>query len=119
MKKGKIIRSLSVMLASVLLLGTAPACNRKKEGANVLEIFCWKAGYGTQWCKDMYKAFEQKDWVKEKYPDLEIVYSQNDSTNTYITQLDAGEGVNTMDLIFSGGVSSYTGVDAEGHAFLA
>ncbi len=119
MKKRSVIKFISVALASLLLLGTMPACKRKKEGANVLEIFCWSAGYGTQWCIDMYKAFEQKDWVKEKYPDLVIVYSENDSTNTYITQLDAGEGVNTMDLIFSGGVSSYTGVDAEGHAFLA
>ena len=115
----KFIKVLSVALAAVLALPIATGCKKKKEGANVLEIFCWKAGYGTQWCIDMYHAFENEDWVKEKYPDLEIVYSQNDSTGTYITQIDAGEGVNTMDLIFSGGVSSYTGMDGEGHEFFS
>lgn len=114
MKKGKIIRFLAVALASVLLLGSTPACKRKKEGANVLEIFCWDAGYGTLWCSELIKAFKNESWVKETYPTLEIVYNSDPNSNTYVTQINAGQGANTLDLIFSGGVSTYIGRTVDG-----
>ena len=95
--------SLMLCLATIATSVSVVACS----GGNVtdtpetLQIYAWEAGYGTQWCKDLVEKFKEQDWVKEKYPNLNIpeVYV-NDQETFASDQLDGGESVNSYDLLF-------------------
>ena len=60
-----LLMCLVMAVASFSFVGCAPDVPDTPE---TLEIYCWDAGYGTQWCTDMVELFKQQDWVKEKYP---------------------------------------------------
>lgn len=95
----------SIVLAGMTLTGIASfgACNGNKvsNSENTLEIYVLDAGYGTKWCSDLIELFKQQQWVKDKYPELEIVFAYGDSTtNVPENKLKAGETANTIDLIF-------------------
>lgn len=93
----------SVMLALALsssVMGTA-ACNRVDD-PNVLEIYVLHKGNGVQWCYDMIDAFKEQAWVKEKYPNLQIApLTENDVDSFAAGQINAGEGKNRFDLLFT------------------
>ena len=84
------------------------------DSEQTLEVLLWDQGYGTQFCQELLDSFKEQDWVKEKYPNLEIVYNSDGNTNTYKTMIDAGEKANTVDLFLVGNLSNYTGKDSLG-----
>lgn len=84
-----------------------------------LEVLCWDAGYRTQWCSDLLKAFMQEEWVQEKYPNLVIDFTADGNGTTITTKIDAGERANTVDLFFTGGIGKYIGKDTSGYEWFS
>ena len=94
-------------LVLALAMGTSivgmTACNnRHVDDPNVLEIYVLHKGNGVQWCYDMVDAFKEQDWVKEKYPNLQVAaLTTNDVDSFAAGQINAGEGKNRFDLLFT------------------
>lgn len=110
----------SVAVAAALA-GTSLAlfagCGKKVDSDNpeTLEVYVCNLGYGYQWAEQMLNAFKEEEWVKEKYPNLQVSFSQdaveqnsknwltNNSTDYDVimcTNLESflGEGKSTVDL---------------------
>lgn len=105
------------VLSASMLSATACGRNRVSDTDQTLEVFCWKGGYGSSWCEAELNAFKEQEWVKEKYPELVIVYEENADRSAINTRLSAGEGRNTVDLIFSDSVGTYSGKDRTGKEY--
>ena len=120
MKNNTTKRTLALVCALTAGASTFAGCAKKTaDNEQVLEILLWDAGYGVQWCSDLLDAFKQENWVKEKYPNLEIVFT-SDSDNSMIgTKINAGERANTVDLFFGTGMSIYEGTDSTGYAMMS
>ena len=96
---------LGVSLACVLAASTvlsAVGCKQKTDNSeNTLEIYAAEFGYGYEWLNDMIAAFQEADWVKEKYPNLNIPAVKHNSNRSYaIDRIMQGE-TNTIDLFFA------------------
>lgn len=103
----------SIVLSAAMLgsAGTLASCkggkNDTPDNDQTLEVFVTNAGYGTQWLVDMLNAFKEEDWVKEKYPELEIPGLENglkdymDSVTIPADKITSGLGANTADLVIS------------------
>ena len=64
-----------LLLASILTIGalSSASCKKKIENnENTLEIYLADFGYGYEWLNSMIDSFKNQDWVKEKYPNLNI-----------------------------------------------
>lgn len=115
MKKRVTKKLISTLLASVIAISTAVSitgCGKKtvSNDEQTLEIYIQNLGYGTQWLKDEIELFKEQDWVKEKYPNLNIPELKYNSEYAYGTkQIQAGEKVNSTDLFFVN-----TGYDLQG-----
>ncbi len=95
-------------------------CGKKiPDTDQTLEVLCWDAGYGTQWCSDLLDEFKKQQWVKDKYPNLQVFFTPDGNGNTITTKIDAGERSNTVDLFFTGGIDKYLGKNASGYEFFA
>lgn len=76
-----------------------------------LEVYCWQAGYGTDWVEPLLEDFGTLDWVKEKYPNYKYAKPViNDQNNFGESRVDQGAG-NTIDLFFSQNMESFYGTD--------
>ena len=109
MKKCK--RILSGLLASLLMVvwsAGAVGCNKKDDSPETLEIYIEKMGYGVDWLDDIIEAFKQEQWVKDKYPNLNIPKPEARVNQGSATQrVIAGAKSNTADLLF--GTTTATG----------
>ena len=102
----KNLKKLLVVLLSVVCAFTsvlASGCKKPvPNDAQSLQIFITNAGYGIKWLDDELALFKEQDWVKEKYPNLNILEVEYNSAATqcgdYIT---AGPNANTFDLLFT------------------
>lgn len=102
MKKCK--KAVAGLLALSTLSATATFIGCKKEVSDTeetLEIFVTNAGYGIDWLESMVDAFQQEDWVKEKYPNLVIPDLQYDAVSIPAEKVVAGEKANSADLLVS------------------
>lgn len=118
MKQRKMMKKAIALTCAVAAFGTTLAgCNAKKaaDTEQTLEIFLWDAGYGTQFCKDLIESFKNQSWVKESYPNLQILFESDGNTSTYTTKIDAGEKANTVDLFLTANLANYTGKDNSGY----
>lgn len=79
------------------------------DAEETLEVYVLDAGYGSDWCKDLLDLFSEQDWVKEKYPNLQIVFTHNNVRSFGSSRLEAGSRSNTIDLIFD--------IDLNRHSF--
>lgn len=99
---------------SALLVGSAvcaSGCSKKvANGDQDLEVYIVNKGYGYQWCVDLLDLFKQQDWVKEKYPNLNISYTYNDNRTFAQSKLSAPKN-NTFDLLF--GIDGLQGAAAK------
>lgn len=88
-------------LAAVMALPFGAACGKKVDnGENTLEIYIAEFGYGYEWLDAVIEDFKQQDWVKAKYPELNIPSVRHNSTRSWaIDRIMAGE-TNTIDLFF-------------------
>lgn len=106
----------SFALAATVGLSVAAfgGCKPKApDTEETLEVYCMKAGYGSEWCESMLELFQQQDWVKEKYPNLNVVYSSNDIQNFAESKLNSGRKANTVDLLFGATLQSFAGPGGE------
>ena len=73
-KKVKRIACSAFALVSALSL---VGCKKETvpDTPETLQIYVYKAGYGTKWCTDMIELFKQPDWVKEKISQLNYSYA--------------------------------------------
>ena len=70
------------VIAAALIAGTAlgaSACGGKVDSSNpqTLEVYVCNLGYGYSWAEKMLNDFAEEGWVKEKYPDLQVSFSQD------------------------------------------
>lgn len=98
----------AVLLASTMSAGMLTACGGKENGggsskgdSQTLKIYCFNAGYGTDWLTDMVEEFKKQDWVKEKYPNLVVEQPTVNDTRSFATSLlTSGANSNEYDLLF-------------------
>lgn len=107
------------LLCGVTSLFGGASCGKKgaPENENTLEMWCWDGGWGTDWYYALAEAFQEQDWVKEKYPELVVVAESDVARSSVSGKLQAGEGVNTIDLFFSDGCHDYIGRDVRGKEY--
>ncbi len=75
-------KAVSVAVAAVLAgtsLSVLAGCGEKVDSDNpeTLEVYVCNLGYGYQWAEQMLNAFKEEAWVKEKYPNLQVSFSQD------------------------------------------
>lgn len=95
-------KTLLLCLIAALILPLVACGNQNQKpisGEQSLEIYVWDAGYGVSWMKKDIENFKQLDWVKEKYPNLEIKLVTNNQQNYAETRITAGSA-NSIDLLF-------------------
>ena len=69
------------------------------KSENCLDVYCHKAGYGVQWCKDLLEEFVKQDWVKAKYEGISYTFNSTDQDGYTKSKLVATNN-NTFDLLF-------------------
>lgn len=113
------------LTASVLALGmitscgaSLAGCNKVSNDENTLEIFISDFGYGTEWLDDVIEKFKAQEWVKNKYPMLNIPRTKKNSEKTYPAD-SITSGTTTIDLFFSTmtAAASYEKTDAAGNYY--
>lgn len=110
-------RLIPVCALLTVCLSSLTGCNKKVPDTDqTLEVWTAKLGFGSDWTKDLLDAFKEEAWVKEKYPNLQTIFETSADRSAINTRLDAGEGVNTVDLVFSDSVTPYMGEDNQGNA---
>lgn len=102
----KVWKTLVTCILAVSLLagnGVLSGCGNKiANDENTLEIYIGNFGYGYEWLDGVIELFKEQDWVKEKYPDLNIPTPQHNSDRQYpANRIISGEGANSTDLFFA------------------
>ena len=124
MKKSLLGRCLLLALGCVLALSGMAGCGKKKvpDTEDTLEIYVQNLGYGTKWLDDEIALFKEQDWVKTKYPNLNIPKPASNAEYAYAAgQILAGAKANTADLLFTS--ANYNDVigktDKSGNRYIA
>ena len=109
MKRNFVAKIMAIVLIAAMLLTGCGGGKTNEEGNNeqLLEIYVLEQGYGSDWARNTVEAFKEQDWVKEKYPELQIKTTFNDRVYFARDQLALGEKDNTFDLLFGYGFGSY------------
>lgn len=95
---------ISLMLAALMCLGLFSFVGCKKKVSNdpqTLEIYVGNFGYGYNWLNAIIDEFEKEEWVREKYPELEIPDIQINSERNYGIDRTLSGDTNTIDLFFT------------------
>lgn len=107
MKKWAVL-PLAVVLAGTMSLG---ACNKSSgsDGEQNLDIYCLYKGYQDEWLTSTIELFKQQDWVKKKYPELKVTYTQDGVQAMAMQKLSQGASMNKFDLMFSVLLTDFAG----------
>lgn len=94
-------KTIAMTLALASCVSMLTGCNPPvPDDENTLQIYIGNFGYGTEWLDQVVEGFKAKDWVKAKYPELNIPKIESNSEKTYpIEQINSGS--TTVDLWFS------------------
>ncbi len=99
------MKKLVAILTLIVCLITSFAgvgCKKVKNDPETLEIFIADYGYGTAWLEDQIELFKDQDWVKQKYPNLNIPTPKtNNVDREYALSRTVAGSSNTIDLFFS------------------
>ena len=99
----KLLTKFTVMALSFVMCFAAFGCKTdmaNREADQKLEVFIADRGYGTLGIEAALVEFAKQDWVKEKYPNLEIPKPYTSRTpNLGLTRLSSPSN-NNFDLIF-------------------
>lgn len=102
-------KTLAVVMSLCMSASTLAAAGCSKgagsNSANVLDVYCYIAGYGDSWLTNSNKTgvldlFQEEAWVKEKYPDLVVNYTSNGEPGFAINRI-YNQKSNTTDLFFT------------------
>ena len=116
MKKvsAKIMSIALAVSACLSAAGCGGGGKKVSDTDQTLQVYVFEAGYGTKWCTDMLNLFKEQDWVKAKYPNLEIpTPTTNDVSDFAESRLIAGEKGNTFDWMFAINLDYNTGPDGD------
>lgn len=106
----KLLKKLLCLVVATVSMFSFVGCGKIVDKENALDIYVYNAGYGTQWALDLIDLFKKQDWVKEKYPNLEIpTPTINDVGNFVETQLSGGAKGNRFDLMFGVNMDYFIG----------
>lgn len=105
---------LSVLFAATLALSALVGCgpNIDPNDPNKLEIYLYNAGYGYEWCEEILKAFQEEDWVKEKYPDLKVKLEKDELSTRAKELMTATKKVNHYEIVMGTGLESVLGPES-------
>lgn len=67
----------AALLAGTALMATGCGSNVDSNNPQTLEVYVCNLGYGYTWAEKMLNDFAEEDWVKEKYPDLQVSFRQD------------------------------------------
>lgn len=98
----KIKKALAVIIASLstgVCAMTSGCGNNTRNDEQYLEIFVADFGYGTKWMSDMITLFKEQEYIKQKYPNLDVSLSKN-SLETFTEDTIISRNT-TIDLFFS------------------
>lgn len=87
-------KKVALFLAALFCL-PAGGCggNRVGNDDQTLEIYVLEAGYGREWLDALIEAFEEQDWVREKYPNLTVAVPNPNREWSYApNRIRAGAG---------------------------
>ena len=102
MKKAtKLGCTLLAMACALTSMGALTGCKKTPNSAQDLEVKLSFSGYGQDFAKNMLNAFKEQDWVKEKYPKLNIIFDPDTNGNDVYGAITAGAKATTADLIFT------------------
>ncbi len=110
MKKTKLLKgvAISALTAVLALAGVACGGGKVEDNENTLEIYICDFGYGTAWLDNTITAFKNTDWVKEKYPNLNIPKPEKKADQDFVNSaIMEGKSTNTADLLFTCSNNSY------------
>ncbi len=93
--------SLLALACAVTSMGTLVGCKKTPDTDQTLEVKLAFSGYGVDFAKNMLDGFQKQDWVKAKYPNLEVIIKEDIDTAGVLGTIAAGAKNNTADLIFS------------------
>ena len=74
--------------------------NQTAESDQTLEVYIIDTGYRTDGAKAIVDSFAQQDWVKEKYPDLQVKYTTNNMEGFALNKVKTPK-TNEFDLLFT------------------
>lgn len=77
MKKIVSVAAAAALLAGTALMATGCGSNVDSSNPQTLEVYVCNLGYGYTWAEKMLNDFAEEDWVKEKYPDLQVSFRQD------------------------------------------
>lgn len=104
-------------LLSVILVSATFLCGCGGNGGNgnqdsdqQLDIYLLEQGYGSDWCRDLIDEFKKQDWVKEKYPELEVTFFTNDVREWAFNNITLTKS-NKYDIMFGNQLNSFAGQD--------
>ena len=107
----KIIKQLSVLTLAGLLTTSAIGCNTgntPQAGDQKLNVYICNQGYRTAGVEALLDSFAKQDWVKNKYPNLEIMTPTiNNQTDYAVTKIKAPK-TNDFDILFTPGTQIIT-----------
>ena len=102
-----------ILGVSSLLLAGCTNKDTNRDTTETLEIYVWNGGYGTEWCSSLIEQFKSQDWVKEKYPNLEVLPPVINDVYSYASSKLSTGTRNTIDLMFTPGAREYFGSSGE------
>ncbi len=107
----KTLKKLATLCIAFLMLFSVTAsvgCGGAADSSSdqTLEIFLLYKGYQDEWLTSTIELFEQEDWVKEKYPELDVDLSADGTDSLPFSKLQGGASLNTYDLMFGVNLNS-------------
>ena len=96
-------------LATLFSISGLTGCkgSRVKNTPQTLEIYAWNGGYGVEWLNAIIDEFKEQDWVKEKYPELEVLSPTINDVYSYAASRLSMGTKNTTDLMFTPGAREF------------
>ncbi len=99
----KTIKRISALALTGLLGMTALAgCSREQsvESDQTLEVYIIDTGYRTDGAKAIVNSFAEQDWVKTKYPNLQVKFTTNNMEGFALNKVKTPK-TNEFDLLFT------------------
>lgn len=99
--KKSVKKVIALAFAGLMCASSLVACNKEQaEEDQTLEVYIIDTGYRTDGVKAIVNSFAQQDWVKEKYPQLEVKFTTNNMEGFALTKVKTPK-TNEFDMLFT------------------
>lgn len=106
----KLLKRAFILALATLMSFSVVGCGggAVADDENTLQIYIFEQGYGVEWVNQIAESFKSEEWVKEKYPNLNILKPTDNRTTEFgKNQLELGSKKNTYDILFTTQVGDY------------